>query len=60
MNAAALTRVIAAPPRRLWGHYIKQLERSPRATKSCTSVLAALLGDALAQHISNSDKDSWE
>lgn len=61
MNSAALSRAVIRPSQRLWGTYIKHLERSPRATKSFTSVCAAILGDALAQHISNIDKGGrWE
>lgn len=59
--AGTLARVVVAP-QRAWGGYLRALERSPRKTKGTTSVVAALLGDALAQHLSNSDKrrDEWE
>lgn len=61
MNAGSLTRSILQPPQRLWRVYTKHLDRSPRATKSFTSVVAAILGDALAQYISNIDKKGrWE
>lgn len=58
MNAAARA-LLVQPPKRLWATYIKQLERRPRAVKSATSIIAALLGDSLAQHISNSGKERW-
>jgi len=58
--ASALARAVIQPPRRAWSTYIRALEHSPRATKSFTSVIAAALGDALAQHISNMDKPQWE
>ena len=116
MAASALSRVLAAPPKRAWARYIHReacparlhatlhspqqvdampasgqalrpaaaldlpcstpaplpprpplpscarpdLERSPRLTKSCTSVVAACLGDFLAQKISHWDEKSWE
>lgn len=58
--AASLSRALVQVPRRTWGSYIKSLESRPRATKSFTSVCAAILGDALAQHIANSGKNNWE
>ncbi|PSC74754.1 Calmodulin [Micractinium conductrix] len=60
MAASALSRVLAAPPKRAWARYIHHLERSPRLTKSCTSVVAACLGDFLAQKISHWDEKSWD
>ena len=60
MNPAGVFSRVVQPPVRLWGTYIKHLEKSPRATKSATSVAAAILGDALAQNISNIDKPQWE
>lgn len=60
MNAGTLSRALVRPAGAAWRTYIKHLERAPRATKSCTSVVAALAGDALAQYISNSDKERWE
>lgn len=59
MNAGTLSRALQ-PLQPAWRTYISSLERSPRLTKSCTSVVAALAGDALAQYISNSDKERWE
>ncbi|KAL4431310.1 hypothetical protein ABPG75_006566 [Micractinium tetrahymenae] len=59
--AAAISRALVQVPRRTWGSYIKSLESRPRATKSFTSVCAAILGDALAQHIANNGKGGdWE
>jgi protein Mpv17 len=60
MNAGTLSRALVRPAGSAWRTYIKSLERSPRATKSCTSVIAALAGDALAQYISNSGKERWD
>lgn len=61
MYSAALSRAVIRPAQTGWARYCERLERSPRATKSFTSVCAAILGDALAQHISNSDKGGrWE
>ncbi|KAI7837431.1 hypothetical protein COHA_008743 [Chlorella ohadii] len=59
MNAGTLSRALQ-PLQPAWRTYISSLERSPRLTKSCTSVVAALAGDALAQYISNSDKERWD
>lgn len=58
--AAAISRALVHPPVQAWRSYLGHLERNPRATKSTTSVVAAILGDALAQHISNRDKPHWE
>lgn len=58
--AASISRALVQVPRRTWGNYIKSLESRPRATKAFTSVCAAILGDALAQHIANHDKNNWE
>ena len=60
MNAGTVSRALVRPAGAAWRTYIKHLERSPRVTKSCTSVIAALAGDALAQYISSSDKERWE
>ena len=57
---AAISRVLGQQPTRAWKNYIKNLERSPRATKSFTSVVAAILGDSLAQHISHRGEKQWE
>jgi hypothetical protein len=58
--AAAISRALVQPPVLVWRAYLGHLERNPRTTKSFTSVIAALAGDALAQHISNRDKTQWE
>ena len=47
----SMGRALAQPPVRLWAAYLSHLEARPRATKLCTSAAAALLGDALAQHL---------
>lgn len=50
--SAALTRLVTAPPKRAWSAYIRALSKSPVKVKASTSFVAAILGDALAQHIS--------
>ena len=60
MNTGALSRALVCPAGAAWRKYCQHLDRSPRATKSCTSVVAALAGDALAQYISNHGKERWE
>jgi len=44
-----LRPLVLEQPKRLWGYYLHHLDRSPILTKTCTSVIASLLGDALAQ-----------
>ncbi len=39
-------------PGRLWRKYLHHLDRSPILTKTCTSVLATVVGDMLAQQAS--------
>jgi hypothetical protein len=56
----AISRAFGQQPIRVWQNYIKHLERSPRATKSFTSVVAAVLGDSLAQYISHRGEKQWE
>lgn len=59
--AGTLARVVIAP-QRVWGAYLANLQRAPRKTKCATSVVAAVLGDAIAQFISHSDerRSDWE
>ena len=59
-TGGSLSRALGRQPMRAWRSYIKNLERSPRATKSFTSVVAAVLGDSLAQCISNRNEKEWE
>ena len=52
---------LCVQPAGVWRRYISALERTPRLTKASTSVAAALLGDALAQHVSHRQhKQAWE
>ena len=51
-GVSALSRAVLHQPGRLWGSYMKTLNRKPVQTKVATSMAAALLGDAIAQHMS--------
>jgi hypothetical protein len=56
----ALSRAALQQPRRAWGSYITQLNRNPIQTKMATSVVAAALGDSLAQRmVRPSDSVDW-
>jgi protein Mpv17 len=55
-TALAFTRA----PKALWSSYKRTLDSNPIRTKAATSVGAALIGDALAQHFSRSaDNPDW-
>lgn len=57
----ALSRAALRGPGRLWGSYITKLAKNPVQTKMATSCAAALLGDAIAQHLSRpADDKQWK
>lgn len=51
-GAAAFSRAVSRGPGLLWGSYVKKLSRNPVQTKMATSIVAAALGDAIAQRVS--------
>jgi hypothetical protein len=54
MNPGALSfsRAVISQPGRLWSGYLGHLERHPVLTKTFTSAVATMMGDALAQYTS--------
>lgn len=57
----ALSRAVMYQPGRLWGSYIKKLDKHPVSTKMATSVAAALIGDVFAQRVSHpAGETDWQ